>query len=362
MIATGTKMVAVAHARMPQTSVDLAGVARIADLDQAPVGALEKFYEQMFPTRASFLKRHRRWLYRQGAYDWASPPLVALAGDQVVGHIGVMPVVLACGGTERAAVWLIDLAITPQYQRQRVGQALLNAAMARYTVLLGLPNERSLGTVLKCGWRLRSNTHSFQLLLRPEQHRKLRGTRFAPLSKVAGLATRVLWQARALTAGQPKVEPASSAGLSSCQRHDSERLLCVRRSSEFFQWRILGHPHAEEHFVLRERNKRGCGAIACLSGEGGRRRLHLLSLFGEVHDARALARFFAAVINWAARTEVYGVLLVTSEATVARVARWWLPLKGVIPLVFHSTDPLAEGWLSAGDHLWECIDADLDLL
>ena len=118
-----------------------------------PAPCLNAFYETMFPERAEFLKQHWRWLYRVAEYDWAPSPAVAVAEGRIVGHAGIIPVILRHQGEERRAMWLVDLAILPELQRQGLGMALTRALMEQCPIHLGFCNERSLGALLKCGFR-----------------------------------------------------------------------------------------------------------------------------------------------------------------------------------------------------------------
>ncbi len=232
---------------------------------------LEAFYAATYSERIGFLKSNWRWLYRLGAFDWASPPLVAVANRQIVGCLGNIPVMLRRGKNEHRAAWLVDLAIHPGLQRQGIGMALAKTAMAHYPILLGFGNERSQGALVKCGWQLRQNTQSFQLLLHPEQHPKFQRAAYSSLARVAGLATRVTWQARAMLQKEISAEPISPERIAEFASQDFGDALHVARSEAFLNWRIVQHPHQAEHVVLRQQAG-GAGkykAIARISNENG---------------------------------------------------------------------------------------------
>src|SRR5262245_11128350 len=96
-----------------------------APLTEFPDAALAQFSQRMYPERAAFLTAHWLWLYRIGEYDWAPLPLLAVAGQTVIGHIGTIPVLLQAGQAVRRAVWDVDLAVLPEYQRRKVGSRLM---------------------------------------------------------------------------------------------------------------------------------------------------------------------------------------------------------------------------------------------
>jgi GNAT superfamily N-acetyltransferase len=320
---------------------------------------LNAFYEMMFPERAEFLKQHWRWLYRVAEYDWAPSPAVAVAEGKVIGHAGIIPVILRHQGEERRAMWLVDLAILPELQRQGLGMALTRALMAQCPIQLGFCNERSLGALLKCGWEVRFGTRSLQLLLHPERHPKLQNSSWA---KVAGVGTRGAWRARTLFQKEISVEPASPENLAEFARHDFGRALHVVRSDSFLNWRISKHPQSGQHVILRGQTggESQCKAIARISGEERFRKLHLLSLAAP-SDKNALSGFLAGVIRWAAREDFDRVLMVTSDPSVTAVAKWWLPISTALRFIYYANDASARRLLASAEQYWECIDNDFDL-
>jgi len=331
----------------------------IVPATDVPAPDLNAFYETMFPERAEFLKRHWRWLYRVAEYDWAPSPAVAVAGGKIIGHAGIIPVVLRHQGEERRAMWLVDLAILPELQRHGLGMALTRALMAQCPIHLGFCNERSLGALLKCGWEVRHDTRSLQLLLRPERHPKLQRAPWAP---AAGVGTRGLWRARTLFQKEVSSEPVTADGIADFARHDFGRSLQVVRSESFLRWRVAAHPQAQQHVILRGRTAGGakCAAIARIKDEDGFRKLHLLSLAAPA-DKTALSDFLAGVIRWAVREDFDRVLMVTSDPGVAAVARRWLPISNALRFIYYANDASARELLGSAEHRWECIDNDFDL-
>jgi len=326
------------------------------DVSASHLGA---FYERMFPERAEFLKRHWRWLYRVGEYAWAPSPAVAVFAGKIIGHAGIIPVVLRHGEEERRAMWLVDLAIRPDLQRHGVGMAMTRSLMAQCPIHLGFCNERSLGTLLKCGWEVRFDTLSLQLLLRPEHHPKLQNSHWG---KMAGLATRAVWQTRTLLQKEISVEPITPEAIAEFARQDVGGPMHVIRSKAFLNWRIASHPQSDQHVFLRQQNGEsgGCNAIARISGEDGFRKLHLLSLAAPA-DKSLLSAFFAGVVRWAAREDFHRVLMVTSDREVAAVAKWWLPISTPLRFIYYSNDASTRELLGSAEQHWECIDNDFDL-
>lgn len=323
---------------------------------------LQAFYDAMFPERAEFLKRHWRWLYRVGEYDWAPSPMVAVAEGKIIGHAGIIPVILRHNGQEHRALWLVDLAILPELQRHGVGMGLTQALMAQCPIHLGFCNERSLGALLKCGWKVRLDTVSLQLLLRPERHPKLQHSSLAPWAKVAGLGTRNVWRARTMFKKEISAEAITSEGIAEFTRHDFGRSLQVVRSESFLNWRIAAHPQSQQHVILRGNigGAARCKAIARISEEDGFRKLHLLNLAVPA-DKAALSDFFAGLIRWATREDFHRVLMVASDPLVLSAAKWWMPISTALRFIYFANDSSASSMLANAEQSWECIDNDFDL-
>jgi GNAT superfamily N-acetyltransferase len=339
------------------------GRYQIMPATEVPLRALEDFYEQVFPNRAQFLKQHWRWLYRVGIYDWAPSPLVALLDNRVIGHAGVIPSILRRAHEERPATWFVDLAIRPAYQRQGLGIALTQASMAQCPIHLGFCNERSLGTLLKCGWKVDLHTRSFQLLLRPEYHPKLEKSPLTPLGRIAGFATRVVWQVRASSQPELLISPATTETLAIFSRNEPDSLLHIPRSREFLHWRILTNPRNDQHIVLRSSGNRSeeYAAIARVTEEAGFRRLHLLTMIGNHLSPRGLSNFFAGIVRWAVKEDFHRILFVTSSDRIAKIARWWFPVSSPLRFIYHANNSAGWDFVGGTEHLWECIDNDFDL-
>jgi len=327
---------------------------------RVPAEWLERFYERMFPARAAFLARHWRWLYRidKERPDWSS--LVAVNRHEVVGHLGLIPVTLCRRSEEYPAVWFVDLAVLPEYQGIDIGTGLARAAMPLCQVQLGFGNPRSMSLLAGCGWTVTSDTAALRLFLRPESHPSWRSGRRKTLASAVGSMTRIVSRARTLSPRELAVFPAVHVG--DFRRRRLGGALQVDRSRDFLRWRIDEHPASSEYVVLEQRNRGsgGCRALARVV-EGSCRRLHLLSLEGQV-GWESLSPFLASVVRWALDGDIHQILFITSDIDVARMARWWLPSVKRLSFASHANDARSQAFLDRGDQLWECLDSDFDLM
>lgn len=352
----------------------LARMAKSAEIvagDDIPVPALEAFYEQMFPARANFLKRNWRWLYRTDSNTLLKSPIVMMKGEEVTGHVGTIPLTLRRGRDERTAAWLCDIAVLSQYRGKALGAFLLTEAMARCPMRIGFPNDLSWRLISKFGWKDQAHTVGLSVLLHPEQHPKIKAKiqegnasshGYKAIAALAGMATRVVWRARALSKERLSVVSATPEELTSFHEEQSFAALHTVRSESFLDWRISAHPNVEEHFVLSLPVGHGsCSAIARIVEEDSCRRLHLLTLQVDPFDSGRLSNFLAGVIRWALDQRIDIISTVTSDPTMVQTIKWWLPVVRQLRYAYHTDDVSGEDFLSKTGHMWEYIDGDFDL-
>jgi len=346
----------------------LAKSARMLAGDEIPVPALNAFYEQMYPSRSDFLKRHWRWLYRTDYPAQAKSPLVVMDEGQVIGHIGLIPLTLRRNHDEREATWACDIAILPKYQGKAWGALLVTEVMVTRPLCIGFPNRLSQKLTVKLGWKDQPHTVGLSLLLRPNRHPKVRELStnkrgVNALAALAGVGARTVLRARTLSRKRLSASPVAADYLPAFSERGTVASLHAVRTAEFLRWRVMAHPRIEEHFVLNFQNggDKRYSAIARVVEEEGCRRLHLLSLRPRLLDPRGLSDFFAGVIRWSLDQDIHVISLVTSEPAVARAARWWLPILSQLCYAYHSNTPAGEEFLSGPGQLWEYIDGDFDL-
>lgn len=337
--------------------------------DQIPQAALAEFYDQLFPQRTDFLKQYWRWLYRVENAEGIAAPMVALADERIIGHGGLIPVTLRRGAETRTAVWMVDFAVPPEHQRGLVGGGLVLMGMAACPLRVAFLNNRSWHMVEKLGWQANSHTIAFQLLLRPEQHARVRalvGDRkpLEWLARWSGVATRLIWRARAALPQAFAVAPPTADNLARFAHPAPDGALHAPRSAEFLRWRVLAHPHCEEYAVITATPATGknYAAIVRVLDQGGYRRLHLLALQAVPHDDRALARFFAGIMHWAGQQAVAQLVFLTNDPQVARVAKRWFPCRSVQRYAYHADDAAGNAFLGGTDHRWELLDGDFEMM
>lgn len=350
-------------ARLARRLTKLDGRIRFGSVEDVSAAALAQFYAQMFPDRAPFLIRHWRWLYRDSGRASASP-MLAIDGDRVAGQGGFLAATLQRGSDRRDAVWMMDFAILPEYQRGILGGALLKLAAVASPLRVAFLNERSWALADKLGWKTHFMVTSYQLPLRPERLARLqtmaKETRgLATGAQIAGFAVRAASRAVAIAATDIEVLPATRETLAPFSTARPGEALCAARSAGFLEWRVLAHPLATRYVVMRAGFVQAIARVMC---HAGCRRLHLLTLLADPRDRRGLSRFFGGVIRWALAAEVDTILLLTSVPEIAAVAARWLPVKSKQRFAYHADDESGMTFLGGAGQTWELLDSDFEMM
>lgn len=331
--------------------------------------ALAQFYEQMFPDRAEFLKQHWRWLYRAQGEGLKASPIVAIEREtgRIAGQGGLIKVTLRKGDEQRDAVWMLDFAVVPEYQRGMVGGGLVQIGSSLCPLRVAFLNERSWGMVSKLGWQTHFQTTAFQLPLRPEklpyvQSLTKRWIGMPAVSQMSGAIIRSVY--KALTMTTPRLErlPVTQDNLNSFAQIQPLAALHVPRSKEFLDWRILSHPHASSYFMLRLAESDECAGIFRVMNLGGYKRLHFLALQRQTKILRMLSGFFAGVVRWALSENIDHIVFVTSDPDIARIAARWLPIKTKQRFAFHADDENGWEFLRTANQQWELLDSDFEMM
>lgn len=343
------------------------GKVRFGSGDDVREEALTAFYEQMFPERAPFLTRHWRWLYQIGRGHSFASPLLAIAEDLVVGHGGLIKVTLQRGDDQRDAVWMLDFAILPEYQRGMVGGGLVQIGSSFCPLRIAFLNERSWGMVSKMGWQTHFQTIAFQLPLRPEKLPQVqsftkRWIGMPAVSQLSGAIIRSVYKSLTLIESNLERLPVNAETLKPFMKIQGQAALHVPRTEEFLDWRILSHPHASQYFVLRPAGSDECSGIFRVMNLGGYKRLHFLTLQRQNSNLKTLSSFFAGVVRWALAEGIDHIVYVTSDPEIARIAARWLPIRTKQRFAFHAEDDAGWEFLGAADQRWELIDSDFEMM
>ena len=135
---------------------------KINKISQIEKSQLSDFYKNTYHKRYKSLTSNWRWWYRAGYSKFE--PLILSVDDKVIGQAGLIPIDLNILGNKVQAIYFVDFAILPKYQRKGFGQILTKEWMKICPNQITFCNNQSLKVFKKLGWK---NDLSTKRLLRP---------------------------------------------------------------------------------------------------------------------------------------------------------------------------------------------------
>ncbi|GHV45722.1 hypothetical protein FACS1894180_8470 [Bacteroidia bacterium] len=225
--------------------------------------ALLEFYAQTFENRMKFLPKIWRWLNRSDFYQ-NRVPLVIQKDGKVIAHTGLTAGYIYLNGKVQTAAWMMDYMILKQFQRQGLGSELSKSLVSFSDCSLGLPNEKSLGTLKKNGWK--QYPYSFQifnfmhLFNHPAFAKKLPAFVRKVLNFIAVPILFVFYKWNACSKKAYKLEKLTDENFAEFyniyKKSNTEIPTATTpvRDENFAEWRILQSPNRDKYFVYFAEN------------------------------------------------------------------------------------------------------------
>ena len=112
------------------------------------------------------------WHYLQAPYKEPEklPIWVAKSGDQIVGQVGTIPVEVNVEGTQRKAIWVLDMIVAPEFRRRGLAKKLVKAAHDEFPfglVINTAAQEGSTKLLQDAGYKIIVNVPRFHKPLFP---------------------------------------------------------------------------------------------------------------------------------------------------------------------------------------------------
>ena len=126
---------------MQQASLeDIGNVKSAFDVDRQE---LQAFYKKLYPHRFLLLTKSWKWLYRPDKFD-NNIPLVVEKEGKVIAHAGMIPFKIRLNNQVYTAMWYVDFAVLPEFQRKGLGVRLTKHWMDFADLHVTFCNEKSL--------------------------------------------------------------------------------------------------------------------------------------------------------------------------------------------------------------------------
>lgn len=347
-------------------------------MDEGWLPQVAAFRARVFPdNRWGASEAHLRWRFLRG--PWGEPPMVLLAlrGDEVVGHWAGMSDRLLGARAAWPVTWMVDLVVAPEHRDTMAAAALFRAAAASGRNLLAIgATDAVLPFYPVFRWQRRAIADTFYRVLRPGPAAALAGQHLdgAP-ARLAPLADRLLPLAQELASRhRVEVEPLPSPGPevdALCEELRPRLGLHFDRGARWQRWKLDQRPCGRHRvLVLRHRGGRlrGLVVVKLRARPGVARWAELSDLLVDPADGEAFDALIDAGTRAAIAAEVDLVRLRCSlPAHTTRLRPpWWLRrTRTPVDDLFLSAPPeVLAAWERAPWHLTaaasDTVDTGLD--
>lgn len=332
----------------------------VVPLSAPPRERVLAFLRGAFAQRSPAYFNHLDWHYRLG-YDPASEPVVALLPDgRVVGLAAAIPGRLRLDGEEHRANWYVDFAIASDLQRRGIGQALTQAWVARCDTWLGQPNERSIGLLLKQGWRPSFGGYRFALPLRPAAILRTRGLSRAIVGAASTFqpvyaAVKRLTTTRGVRPLELQPIASVAADLSAIVA-DSGPFGLVHDQA-WLHWRFVESPAAHQHFHAQDG---AAHVIVRVFDSAGLRRAHILYVSDAAADTE-VRRTLRRLVAWSLDHGIDLMWTVCSHPRLVRILGEFFPSRLEVPFVHDARGPIQRALLERVLPV-QAMDTDADII
>jgi GNAT superfamily N-acetyltransferase len=114
------------------------GPVTVRPYDESLYEAHARFAARMWPNKRRRREwRYNRWKFRGGERGPVDGLLLAVSGGEVIGQIGLIPVIVDIGGERVRCQWVCDLMVESAYRGKGIASLIFDTARARGMVTLG---------------------------------------------------------------------------------------------------------------------------------------------------------------------------------------------------------------------------------
>ena len=219
------------------------------------------------------------WHYVEAPHaDAGKPPVwVAKSGEEIVGQVGTIPVMVNIKGKQRRAIWILDMVVMPEFRRRGLVKRMLKDAEANFTpfgLVLNSAEQHSTPLMKSMGYDHLINVPRFHKPLFPANDiREIADRNF--LRKTVNLAFAPFRPRFRENKNVRAVETFDAAFDALWAEAETQWPCAVRRTAKYLEWQfarqpgkrfdVIGYYEGEKllgYAVLFFRKPRASGAIS----------------------------------------------------------------------------------------------------
>jgi len=243
----------------------------------------------------------RRWEWQYRGNPVAHEPVIWMARDngRIIGQYATMPVRLHVAGTEVDASWGMDVMVSPERQRQGLGEVLFRAWDDHTGASLGLGlSTASHRLFQKLRWPEVGPVPCLVKMLSPRAFARPGWP--SPVNAIVSFAARpYLWLTRATMPSDTVISRVTGFDerfTELWKRVASKFAFAVRRDAEYLQWKYVALPHLRYEIIATEREGSLTGyAVYRHLNETRGKTTALVDFVADPDDPPAVIAIFASV-------------------------------------------------------------------
>jgi len=320
------------------------------------------FYDIVYPDRKDTLLRIWKWLYRTDSYKYKTP-FVILDNGRVIAHASLIPFTIKLGNKYYTAVWFVDIAVLPEFQRLGLGAKLAEKRMEFSDIYVTLCNKRSFGVHRKMGWIQSHNSYLHFFPILPFNHPGFKRRMPFFLCRVLNQLSSPIYEHlyNKYSTSLDKIE------FKKVDKNMLDRFKCLLsyencsvytvRDSDYFLWRILNSPDKKLYRII---NTKGVSTIIKLCDNYYSKYIDVL-LVSDLSDFFTLRTIISNLAVWGKERDYNFIRFYTSGKDLSSFLKKSLKPFVKYPIfAYYSKDELLLEKLKRSKWNWGLIDSDFE--
>jgi hypothetical protein len=319
---------------------------KILHFNESDQDKVHAFLQKEYPRRGDFMEQHGDWLYRGNKWRWV---VMNEETDEVMGHLGTLPVHILLNGEPRESCWGIDLVVGHGFRNRKLYWAIDYGLRYNTPLYLAYPNKATRLLTKQTKWLQRDSGFRFAIPLspwavgymlhakagarRPRNMRRVskrKKFRYRIEDKLTSIAaggaawpfTRLarVYLARYRAKGAYQLDDPSATFLADVfMRHNLHgSILTNYRDEAYIQWRFLDSPMADEmrYYAAGPADAPTHILIARTAPYRGHQVTRILDMFGDLDNMDGMMDALRLAMHDAVRAKTE---MITTIATLPAI-------------------------------------------
>ncbi len=328
---------------------------------------LNKFYMRVYAYRSNRLENLWKWIYRS-EFLFKKNPVVAKIGNEVVGHMGLIPFYLNLNGKKVKAAWYADMHVLPEYRRKGIANNITKKLMKLVDIHLSFGNDQSMNIFKKYGWVKTYNTNLHYIFLEPMNHPKLNNLSkyFNFLFRIINLIYKNVFYVFYILK-QDKKNETEILNLNEknikifCDNKNSKNLVNTIIDKNYLKWRFLKSPDKKLYIIFKTKDN----YAAIVKKRKDKPKSHHLDilLFNKFGNHNKICSLINDIIIWSKKNNYSYLRVYISDKKLSNKIKYnFLSFVRHPRFAFYSSRKEYMKLLMRMKFKWQLADSDFELI